>query len=43
VWIGLAAGLALVAGLMLRRWRRLAQAPLDARGAGGHEARPASP
>jgi MATE family multidrug resistance protein len=28
IWIGLAAGLAVVAALLLRRWRRLAGAPL---------------
>jgi MATE family multidrug resistance protein len=30
IWIGLAAGLAVVAALLLRRWRRLAGAPLPA-------------
>ena len=38
MWIGLAAGLGLVAGLLLRRWRRMAEASLDLQSAPAHGA-----
>jgi multidrug resistance protein, MATE family len=38
IWIGLAAGLGVVAALMLRRWRRMSRVAVPGRGARGEPA-----